>query len=145
MDYLSEMCPIYECDRFNSGWVSERQHDEVVWDDGEECYVAIDNPSMVMKSSRERAAQWWCVAVYETDRAYGGPEEGGWWYDVGGLTEHAKIRFFDRYQDAYDYAQELWTYCLEENKDRGDVRLAPRGFTEQLPDVYFPKTRPYYS
>lgn len=23
------------------------------------------------------------VALYETNRAYGGPEEGGWWYDVG--------------------------------------------------------------
>ena len=143
MDYLSEMCPIYGRDNGN-GWVSERQHNEVVWDDCNESYYAVDN-NMEVKPCRERAAQWWCVAVYETDRAYGGPEEGGWWYDVGGLVEHAKIRFFDRYQDAYDYAQELWAYCLEENKDRGDVRLAPRGFTEQLPDVYFPKTRPYYS
>lgn len=23
------------------------------------------------------------VNVYELDRAYGGPEEGGWWYDIG--------------------------------------------------------------
>lgn len=27
------------------------------------------------------------VAVYETDRAYGGPEEGGWWYTVGELVD----------------------------------------------------------
>lgn len=25
------------------------------------------------------------VAFYEIDRAYGGPEEGGWWYDTGVL------------------------------------------------------------
>ena len=25
------------------------------------------------------------VALYEIDRAYGGPEEGGWWYDCGEL------------------------------------------------------------
>lgn len=25
------------------------------------------------------------VALYELDRAYGGPEEGGWWYDTGDL------------------------------------------------------------
>lgn len=143
MDYLSEMCPIYSCDE-GDGWVSERQHDEVEWDDGNELYYAVDN-NMEVKPVRERAARWWCVAVYETDRAYGGPEEGGWWYDVGGLVEHAKIRFFDRYQDAYDYAQELWAYCLEENKDRGDVKLVVRGFTEQLPDTHYPKTRPYYS
>jgi len=23
------------------------------------------------------------VAIYLVDRAYGGPEEGGWWYDYG--------------------------------------------------------------
>ena len=25
----------------------------------------------------------WHVTVYKIDRAYGGPEEGGWWYDYG--------------------------------------------------------------
>ena len=25
------------------------------------------------------------VALYEVDRAFGGPEEGGWWYDTGEL------------------------------------------------------------
>ncbi|MXX33247.1 MAG: hypothetical protein F4107_10845 [Gemmatimonadetes bacterium] len=25
----------------------------------------------------------WFVNEYETDRQYGGPEEGGWWYDTG--------------------------------------------------------------
>jgi Zn-finger nucleic acid-binding protein len=25
------------------------------------------------------------IAIYEMDRAYGGPEEGGWWYDIGEL------------------------------------------------------------
>lgn len=26
---------------------------------------------------------YWCI--YTVDRAYGGPEEGGWWYDRGSL------------------------------------------------------------
>ncbi len=26
------------------------------------------------------------VAFYAVDRAYGGPEEGGWWYDAGELV-----------------------------------------------------------
>lgn len=25
------------------------------------------------------------IALYEVDRACGGPEEGGWWYDTGDL------------------------------------------------------------
>lgn len=26
------------------------------------------------------------LAFYDIDRAYGGPEEGGWWYDTGQLV-----------------------------------------------------------
>src|SRR3546814_13624429 len=26
------------------------------------------------------------IALYEIDRAYGGPEEGNWWYDTGALV-----------------------------------------------------------
>lgn len=29
------------------------------------------------------------VVVYEIDREYGGPEEGGWWYDTGRLVASA--------------------------------------------------------
>lgn len=141
MDYLTEHCPIYTYE--SNGWVSECQHNQVLWDDYNGMYY--DHMNREVQQTSERAAQWWCVAVYETGQMYGGPEEGGWWYTAGELVDHAKIRFFDRYQDAYDYSQELWAWCLEENKDRGDLRLAPRAFTEQLPDTHFPKTQPYYS
>jgi len=44
------------------------------------------------------------VAVYDVALAYGGPEEGGWWYDVGTLvkvcrtfrSETAAIAYRDR-------------------------------------------------
>jgi hypothetical protein len=143
MDYLTEMAPIYSYKMF-AGWVHERQHDEVVWDDYAEQYVTHDTGVIVERTS-ERPALWWCVAVYTSNRAYGGPEEGGWWYSCGGLVEHAKIKFFDKYQDAYDYTQELWAWCMEENKDRGDEKLVVRAFTEQLPDMHYPKTQPFYS
>ena len=32
------------------------------------------------------------VATYAIDRAYGGPEEGGWWYDTGTLERIVAIR-----------------------------------------------------
>lgn len=36
------------------------------------------------RNRRDRAApRRYCVAVYRCDRDYGGPEEGGWWYDCG--------------------------------------------------------------
>ena len=31
------------------------------------------------------------VAFYEIDRAYGGPEEGGWWYDCGELRRVLRV------------------------------------------------------
>ena len=31
------------------------------------------------------------LAFYEMDRAYGGPEEGGWWYDTGQLERPFRI------------------------------------------------------
>lgn len=33
----------------------------------------------------------WYVNVYKIDRAYGGPEEGGWWYDIGDLIQSMGI------------------------------------------------------
>lgn len=30
------------------------------------------------------------VAVYETEQAYGGPEEGGWWYPTGTRADAIK-------------------------------------------------------
>jgi hypothetical protein len=29
----------------------------------------------------------WYVNIYETNRAYGGHEEGGWYYDTGDLLK----------------------------------------------------------
>ena len=37
------------------------------------------------ESARAVPGQGW-LAVYEVDRAYGGSEEGGWWYDTGRLV-----------------------------------------------------------
>ena len=44
------------------------------------------------------------IALYEIDRAYGGPEEGAWWYDTGELarllalapTETRAVQLADR-------------------------------------------------
>jgi len=44
------------------------------------------------------------VSLYEVSRAYGGPEEGGWWYDVWDLENSKK--FFDR-EEAERFAQAL--------------------------------------
>lgn len=35
------------------------------------------------------------VNVYSIDRAYGGPEEGGWWYDTGDVVHTVRCEGSD--------------------------------------------------
>lgn len=43
------------------------------------------------------------VNLYLIDRGYGGPEEGGWWYDYGEFIETAAM--FTREEEAYAFCQ----------------------------------------
>lgn len=42
--------------------------------------------TIAVASNQDRTPQWWAVAVYLVDLAYGGPEEGGWYYETGELV-----------------------------------------------------------
>jgi hypothetical protein len=63
------------------------------------------------------------VAIYEIDRAYGGPEEGGWYFDAGvPSTEYAvHTRFFPETDtEAIDaYVEELRALVDKVNHDEG--------------------------
>ena len=53
--------------------------------------VATDQQVITAASCREgkvmaKTRTVYIVAVYLCDRAYGGPEEGGWWYDTGEMV-----------------------------------------------------------
>lgn len=48
--------------------------------------IAHANHTLMVASDQTKTPQWWTVAVYLVDRAYGGPEEGGWWYETGELV-----------------------------------------------------------
>lgn len=92
------------------------------------------------------------VAVVLCDRAYGGPEEGGWWYDTGVPSdEHARFtRGFKRETDALRYARSLnERYAAGWNEGRRDIgsvlsegQFYAEVFTGQ-PSAY-PKIRPRY-
>lgn len=140
MDYLSKTMPIFT--REVGGVAKVFEFEEVTYDDMSGGYSDIyDN--LPVKITDNRPAKWWSVAVYETWQVYGGPEEGGWYYTAGELVNHAMVRFFSDYQEAYDYTQELWLWCLEENKN--NAKVACLAFTEEIPGNFFPKKRPYYS
>lgn len=85
------------------------------------------------------------VAVYLCDRAYGGPEEGGWWYACGVPSEeHAHhTRGFVGENSAYVYARKLNDkYGALWNEGRRDVNsVLSEG--QYYAEVFEGNPRPY--
>lgn len=85
-----------------------------------------------------------CVNVYETWLSYGGPEEGGWWYEEG--NPEACHHVFSKKQAikrAIELSQE---YDLANQPDIHDVLTQTAidiRFSEQTATAY-PSSRPHY-
>lgn len=85
------------------------------------------------------------VAVYECTRVYGGPEEGGWWYDAGDIDTDYGVSRFNTEADAITYCHYLnqqlriedkftsrrGTYWREANINDGP--MAPESFPAERP------------
>lgn len=97
-----------------------------------------------------------CVCIFEIDRAYGGPEEGGWYYDTGVPSEEFAIytKFFAESEiEAIEaYVEEM--RVLVERVNRVEQRRSPSSVLsngdylsvqvcEGFPKPY-PETRPHY-
>ena len=93
------------------------------------------------------------IAVYKVDLAYGGPEEGGWWYEVGSLVRvvragrsHARVlRYYQRLNGR------LRSREFGPNKGRRSIScvLSAGEYCAQLhtdgcPPQSYPATRPRY-
>lgn len=89
------------------------------------------------------------VGVYLCDRAYGGPEEGGWWYTTGELCR--AIRVFGNLNRALEHAWRLQMRLdATLNRGRRDIssvlstgRYYAEVHDDTLPDCY-PSVRPHY-
>lgn len=89
------------------------------------------------------------VAVYMTDREYGGAEEGGWWYDTGDIVRTVKT--FRNEQKAINYCQRL-NSILDKTLNRGrrptssvlsTGRYAAEVWDNHAPRFY-PERHPHY-
>lgn len=92
------------------------------------------------------------VAVYDVGLSYGGPEEGGWWYDAGSLVRVCRVfRSEDR---AYAYCRRLnarlSSRVFGPNVGRypkssvlSDGQFEACTFEDTAP-AGFPESRPYY-
>lgn len=146
MNWLSKTLPVYEHE--SNGYVRRFRWDEVEMDDNEGPMAEVGDEWVLVRHADDVPASWWTVAVYTSYPVYGGPEEGGWYYRAGSLTEHGRVRFFDDYAEALAYHDELWKWVDEMNNDPGwsrEERLTVRSTTEALPDAHYPKNRPHYS
>lgn len=89
------------------------------------------------------------VAFYEQDRVYGGPEEGGWWYDTGDLAR--PFRMARSQDEAYRLARRanhLLTLVQRRQRSVGSAiydggRFGAYVFVNELP-AFFPPERPRY-
>ena len=89
------------------------------------------------------------VALYEIDRAYGGPEEGGWWYDTGDLCRVVAVSPTEA--RACELAQRANRLLHRLQRGARDVSsMAYAGGRHQAcvfdaaAPPRFPETRPYY-
>lgn len=89
------------------------------------------------------------LSFYEIDRAYGGPEEGGWWYDCG-----THVRTFAVYHDkqkAYEMAYKANRILSRLQKNKRPVGSVIYGggrhsvivHKNRAPE-FFPEKRPHY-
>lgn len=101
----------------------------------------------------EREPLFYSVAIYLDELAYGGPEEGGWWYTTSTFSrahgEHTKC--FKSRDEARLYSDTLYPIVEELNIGRPALSsvLSNGRYTihisEELPSLFLPTERPYYS
>lgn len=132
MNYLSDSISVYQCPECEqtgraNAWIDDPYEGLVC----EHCGVAV-------KHCLDEQPTYWSIGVYETGRSYGGPEEGGWWYDTGSRIDPHKQRVFEDLAEARKYMAEL----REEYVGQRDISVL--GFTEKLPVAGYPARRPVY-
>ncbi len=93
------------------------------------------------------------TAIFLIDRAYGGSEEGGWYYECGEPSdEHANhTRGFVNENDARAYACEVNNFILTSELNKGRREISSVLSTGQYSAIVqegqpkaFPAERPYY-
>ncbi|QIG74943.1 hypothetical protein EVC13_022 [Rhizobium phage RHph_I65] len=92
---------------------------------------------------KEPVAGTYFVGVYHMDKAYGGPEEGGWYYTTYMLQPDQAVHSFSDMETAKAFAKELNEGILaKENEGLPEIssvlsvgRLIARAFEGELPEM----------
>ena len=88
--------------------------------------------------------QQWFVGVYSVGQGYGGPEEGGWWFECGELVQQTAVNSFEEAQElrnrlaAGEFPDTGKRYSVLAGDDyRINIDIRPMVTS-------FPDTRPHY-
>ena len=113
------------------------------------CEAAIDRLESVYKGFEIEPVEVgkFYLNEYLANRAYGGPEEGGWWYNTGVFVECKGIA--ESRDDAVKFLEELQPYIDRRRETQDPVgSVACDGYTvvviERAWGADYPKQRPYF-
>jgi hypothetical protein len=89
------------------------------------------------------------VAFYEIDREYGGPEEGGWYYDSGVLCRTFKVcKSENEANRIARRANRIFAYLQRDMPSVDSVIYCGGRYKafvfENSADLFYPSQRPYY-
>lgn len=115
-------------------------------------------------SFENRIADFYVNGVYDTERLYGGPEEGGWWYTSytlvrvsgGGQDESDALAQADSLREKLDDSYAVMTWGLGRTELRSEVSERMDYDWDYVPShsdyvirwdvpTYLPEQRPHYS
>ena len=86
----------------------------------------------------------WYVTVYEVDRAYGGSEEGGWWYDTGTVVTNIHCKDERDAEIQATKMREIYKDTGESSSviySGGDYRVV----IDNVPGQNYPQYNPHYA
>jgi hypothetical protein len=131
----------------------------LIWGAGPNCVsvFTLDGDHNVHYTSNQlkvyKETGRWVVSIMLVDRAYGGPEEGGWWFNYGQVApEHAKhTKVFNDEKEAENYLGNLRIdVCKKLNEGRRDIgSVLSEGIYEAVMQEgsephNWPRVRPHY-
>jgi hypothetical protein len=90
------------------------------------------------------------VAAYEIDMAYGGPEEGGWYYGTGQYVRTLKtVKTRDEAHRIARRANSLMARLQKNHRPVSSVTYGGGRYSYEVykgkPPSFYPEHRPYYS
>lgn len=125
------------------------QHTEAPLVEDDDNYCPDPDCGGTVRQDGVRAPCYVSVALYAVERVYGGPEEGGWYYDAGDVVRGTAREFEAADAPQADlYRELLWTRANAEmtaaRKDGYSVRFNVRVEAEAPAAPSYPTRRPHY-